>query len=62
MAFVSFFILIFGRGPLQGVNLILVGLANPLLIAVFVLFGFMSFIFGYLEGKKEEQRSIPKAS
>ena len=56
MTFVSFFILMFGSGPLTGVNKLLFGLGNPLLIVVFLLFSFMSFIFGYLEGKKEEPK------
>jgi len=61
MSFVSFFILFLGRGPMEGVNLILIGLGNPLLMVVFLFFGFMSFIFGYLENRKEEQRQLPNA-
>jgi hypothetical protein len=46
---------------MEGVNLILIGLGNPLLMVVFLFFGFMSFIFGYLENRKEEQRQLPNA-
>lgn len=55
MTFVSFFIFMFGSDPLFRVNLLLIGLGNLLLIVIFLLFSFMSFVFAYLEGKREDQ-------
>ena len=55
LTFVSFFVLMFSA-KLTEYN-ILLGLGNPLLTVVFLLFSIMSFIFAYLEGKKEESRS-----
>ena len=54
LTFVSFFILMFSA-KLTEYNLLL-GLGNPLLTVVFLLFTFMCFIFGFLEGKKEEPK------
>jgi hypothetical protein len=44
-------------GPLRGANLLLLGFGNPLLMVVYLLFSFMSFIYGYLESKKEPSDS-----
>ena len=53
MAFVSFFVFMF-CGPLQGANLLLLGFGNPLLMVFYLLFSFMSFIYGYLESENRE--------
>lgn len=52
LTFVSFFVFMF-CGPLQGVNLLLLGFGNPFLMVVYLLFGLTSFICGYVESKKE---------
>lgn len=54
MSFVSFYIFMFGKGSL------LIGLGNPLLMVVFLLFSFMSFAFGFYEGKKEEKKRVER--
>lgn len=60
MTFVSFFAFIFSRAPAFRDNMLIIGLSNPLLIVVFMLFAFMSFTFAYLEGRKEGQFDIPR--
>ena len=52
MSFVSFYFFRFGKADSP-----FIGLGHPLLMVVFLLFSFMSFIFGYLEGKKEEVKT-----
>lgn len=53
LTFVSFFVFMY-CGPLQGVNLLLLGFGNPLLMVFYLLFSFMSFIYGYLGSEKDE--------
>ena len=53
MAFVSFFIFMYFC-PLQEANALLLGFGNPLLMVVYLLLSFVSFIYGYLESKNEE--------
>ena len=54
MSFVSFYIFMFGKSDFP-----LIGLGHPLLIVVFLGFGFMCFAFGFYEGKKEEEKITP---
>lgn len=61
MAFVSFFALMFSSTSVIRNNMLLLGLSNPLLTVVFVLFAFMSFIFGYFESKKAEEIQFDKS-
>ncbi len=56
MAFVSFYVFMY-CGPLQGSNLSLLGFGNPLLMIFHLLFSYISFIYGYLESKKEPSDS-----
>ena len=56
LTFVSFFVFMF-CGPLQGVNLLLLGFGNPLLMVFYLLFSFVSFIYGYLHSEKSESGS-----
>lgn len=53
LTFVSFFIFMYW-GPLQGGNFLLLGFGNPLLMVFYLLFSFMSFIYGNLESEKDE--------
>lgn len=53
LTFISFFIFIY-CGPLQGVNLLFLGFGNPPLMVFYLLFSFMSFIYGYLENNKDK--------
>jgi hypothetical protein len=54
MTFIYFLITIIG-GPLQRANPFLLGLANPPLMIIYLLFSYMAFIYGYLESKKEQR-------
>lgn len=56
LTFASFFVFMY-CGPLRGVNLLLSGFGHPLLMVFYLLFSFTSFIYGYLEGKKEPSDS-----
>jgi len=53
LTFVSFYVFMY-CGPLQGGNLLLSGFGNPLLMVFYLLFSFMSFIYGYLKTEKDE--------
>lgn len=53
LTFVSFYVFMY-CGPLQGGNLLLSGFGNPLLMVFYLLFSFISFIYGYLKSEKDE--------
>jgi len=56
LTFVSFYVFMY-CGPLHGGNLLLSGFGNPLLMVFYLLFSFMSLIYGYLESDKDESGS-----
>ena len=59
LTFASFFVFMY-CGPLQGTNLLLLGFGHPLLMMFYLPFSFMSFVYGYLESRKEPKLSVPE--
>jgi len=53
LTFVSFYVFMY-CGPLHGGNLLLSGFGNPLLMVFYLLFSFMSLIYGYLKREKDD--------
>ena len=45
----------------RGVSTFIEFYGNPFVAVFAIAFSFMCFIFGYLEGRKEESRQFPKA-
>lgn len=59
LTFASFYVFMY-CGPLRGDNLALLGFGNPFLMVFYLLFGLMSFIYGYLESGKEPKLAVPE--
>ena len=53
---------VFYGGGVFRIGEVHVWLGNPFIIAFAVLFSFMCFVFGFFEGKKEEQGQFTKTS